>query len=717
VPGLFHARRIASGGVSVATLVLAMATSAAAQTAPARLGEVIVTGQRYVTPTYTAPDADLGPLGVRPVLDTPASITTVPEDLIVNLQARSVNDALRYLPSVQVRNQQGFEVSRPQARGFQGSVVQDTRLDGLNIVGTTAMASEGLAGIQVLNGLAGALYGPQPPAGVFNYQLKRPTDAPLGRLVGSYDSQGVYTGQLDVGGRAGALGFRLNALHGEGESYVDASHVNRTLASGDFDIHLGQHTVVELDASHYATDITGLPGSIVYFSGKSTVLPPAIDPTRPGYGQPGAGADLITDVGLAKLRHDLGDGWVFEAGGLYMSAQRNLLGITNTLTDDLGNYTVTKNFTAVEHYTILSNTAALNGHLSLFGLANDVTLATNGFVNGQYSYRNSIAVVLGKSNLANPAILPTKPTPANGGEYKSGELKVQTIVVGDTLHFSPQWTLQGALSAAFLRSKSWSKTGAVTSSDSRDGVLSPTVSVTYKPAPAMTLYATYSNDVEQGEAAPAGTANANQFLKPYRDSGYEAGVKYAVTPDFLVTAAGFRMTRPLAQTVAPANLFQVVGTQRNWGAELFGQGALTPALSLLGGVTYIDARLIGSTNPATNDKRVVGVPRFKGDLAADFHPGMAGGFAFTGALHFESDRAATNTNNSFAPAYATVDLGLRYGAAWGGRHETLRLQVLNLGDARYYSSIADGAIVGSPGANTAYSGTPRTVMLSLEVDL
>lgn len=717
MPGLFHARRIAFGGVSAATLALAMATSAAAETAPARLGEVIVTGQRYVEPTYTAPVADLGPLGVRPVLDAPASITTVPEDLIVNLQARSVNDALRYLPSVQVRNQQGFEVSRPQARGFQGSVVQDTRLDGLNIIGTTAMASEGLAGVQVLNGLSGALYGPQPPAGVFNYQLKRPTDATLARLVGSYDSQGVYTGQVDVGGRAGAFGYRLNALHGEGESYVDASRVDRTLVSGDFDLHLGEHTVLELDASHYATDITGLPGSIVYFSGKSTVLPPAIDPTRPGYGQPGAGADLITDVGLAKLRHDFGDGWVFEAGGLYMNAQRNLLGVTNTLTDDLGNYTVTKNFNAVPRFTILSNTAALNGHLNLFGLANDVTLATNGFVNGQYSYRNSIAVVLGKSNLANPAILPTKPTPANGGEYKSGELKVQTVVVGDTLHLDGQWALQGALSAAFLRSNSWSNTGKLTSSDRRDGVLSPTVSLAYKPAPAMTVYATWSDSVEQGEAAPAGTANANQFLKPYRDTGYEAGFKYAVTPDFLVTAAGFRMTRPLAQTVAPSNLFQVVGTQRNWGAELFGQGSLTPALSLLGGVTYIDARLIGSPNPATNGKRVVGAPRFKGDLAADFHPGITGGFAFTGALHFESDRAATNTNNSFAPAYATVDLGLRYGAAWGGHRQTLRLQVLNLGDARYYSSIADGNIVGSPGANTAYSGTPRTVMLSLEFDL
>ncbi len=60
---------------------------------------------------------------------------------------------------------------------------------------------------------------------------------------------------------------------------------------------------------------------------------------------------------------------------------------------------------------------------------------------------------------------------------------------------------------------------------------------------------------------------------------------------------------------------------------------------------------------------------------------------------------------------------MRYNAAWFGHHETARLQVLNVGDTRYYSSIADSNIVGSAGANTAYSGAPRTVMISLEVGL
>jgi iron complex outermembrane receptor protein len=441
-----------------------------------------------------------------------------------------------------------------------------------------------------------------------------------------------------------------------------------------------------------------------------------VDPTRVGYGQPGAGTNLITDTGLIKLKHDINNDWNFEVGGLYQDAVRNLFGITNMLTDNAGNYTVTKNFTAVPHFTIASNTASLNGRFDLFGMRNEVTIGTNGFVNGQYNYRNSIATVLGTSNLANPAILPPQPIPNNGGEFKSAELSQQTIITGDTLHFNDQLALQGVLSTSFLSSKSYAVTGATTSTDRENGLLSPTVSLIYKPIPKLTTYATYANSVEQGEQAPAGTANVNQVLAPYRDTQYEAGAKYAVTDSLLLTIAGFQMTRPLAIMNATTNVFEVVGTQRNTGIELFAQGAITPELSIFGGATWIDARLEGSGNPATNGKLVVGVPSLKSDIAIDFHPAFGRGLALTGAVHYESVRAATNTNNSFAPSFGTLDLGMRYSVTYQKRAATFRFQVLNVTNTRYYSSIADGNIVGSPGANTAYLGTPRVYMASLEVD-
>jgi len=41
---------------------------------------------------------------------------------------------------------------------------------------------------------------------------------------------------------------------------------------------------------------------------------------------------------------------------------------------------------------------------------------------------------------------------------------------------------------------------------------------------------------------------------------------------------------------------------------------------------------------------------------------------------------------------------------------------LNVGNTFYYSSVADGNIVGSPGANTAYLAPPRTYLASIKMD-
>ena len=671
-------------------------------------------------PNYNSGIVNLGPLGNRSLLDTPLSMTVISNDMLQNLQPKTVNDALRYLPDVEIRNQQGYEVSRPQSRGFQGTVVQNTRLDGLSVIGTTAIPAENLSGIQVLNGLAGSLYGPATPAGVFNYVLKRPTDTPYASYTQGFDSTSVFTENVDVGGRTpdGKVGYQFNVVHGEGESWAPESASNRTLASSALDFYLGDRTVIETNLSHYETNTTGLPGSITYFSKTNILLPAAVDPTKLGLGQPGAGTDLITNTGLVKLKHEFNNDWNFEIGGLYQDAVRNLFGITDSMTDNNGDYTVTKNFNAVPHFTIASNTASLNGKFDLFGFRNEVTIGTNGFFNGQYSYRNSIAINnYGASNLADPTVFANPPTPNNGGQFKSAILQNQTIVTGDTFHFNDQWAVQSVVSTSFLHSESWAATGAVTSQQSADGVVSPTVSLIYKPFDKITTYATWANSVEQSDQAAAGTVNVNQFLAPYTDQEYEVGVKYAVTPRLLATFALFHMTRPFAETNAVTNIFQVVGTQRNNGAELFLQGDIYSDLTVFGGISYIDARLLDTGVASTNGRLVVGVPLFKTDMLADYHPAIWQGFALTGGVHAEGERAATNFNNSFAPSYATFDAGIRFTKTVDKHIVTARFQVLNIGNTFYYSSIADGNIVGSPGANTAYLGTPRTYMLSLQMTL
>ncbi|HVE20930.1 MAG TPA: TonB-dependent receptor [Acidocella sp.] len=721
------------GGASLGVLFL-FAPTAHAQQSVINLPPINVTASGASTArggyatraNYHRATASMGPLGIRPILKTPQSVTIIPQDLLVNTQVRTVNDALSYLPSVEIRDQQGYEVSRPQALGFQSSIAQNTRLDGLNIVGTTAIPTENLSGIEVLNGLGGALYGPSSPSGVFNYMLAQPTQQPLVRIIEGFQSSGIFTEQGDFAGTTadGKIGYRLNVVQGNGESYAPGSNIDRTLGSVLFDFHPTDNTTIETYYSHYATDATGLPGSVVYDgastgSGKNTILPPAMNPAKSGLAQPGAGPDLVTDTGLVKITHQINQNWSFEAGGLYQNAVRNLYGITNTFTNNSGDYTVTKNFTAVSDFKIGSNEAYLNGRVSLFGMENDLSFGTNGFLLGEYSPRNaSFAYELGTASLADPVLVPVAQSLTagqTGGQYESAALSEQSIIAADEMHLNDQWAVQAVLNTSFLSSKSWSSTGKQTSANTVNGALSPTVSVIYTPTPVLTAYATWAQAIEQSDEAPSTAANANAYLAPYHDTEVEIGAKYALTPSLLLTVDGFRMTRPYANTLAD-NVFQVIGEQRNYGIETFAQGDVTPALSVFGGVTYIDAQLMNTGVASTDDKLVVGVPHVKTDIAVDYHPALLDGFALTGAVHYEGARAATNTNNSFAPAYTTLDLGARYTTTFLKHHMTARFQVLNVTDTFYYVSIADGTIVGSPGANTAYLGAPRTFLASLEFD-
>ena len=114
----------------------------------------------------------VGPLGERDSVATPYSVSAVSAEQMADDQNFSVQDALRYLPWVQA------DTVRPQTRGVQGSVIQNSRVDGFNMVSTTNYPTEQFERIEVLNGVAGSLYGPATGSGVFGFTQKRAQEKP-----------------------------------------------------------------------------------------------------------------------------------------------------------------------------------------------------------------------------------------------------------------------------------------------------------------------------------------------------------------------------------------------------------------------------------------------------------------------------------------------------------------------------------------------------------
>ena len=156
-----------------------------------------------------------GPLGGAKLLNLPYSIQVLPDALIENVQAKSLKDALKYLPLVQFQEQQGSEVLRPATRGMQGSNFQNTRVDGMTIFVTGGNPLEQYQQIEVLSGPSSAVFGPANPAGMFNFVNKRPVSDTFQRLNLSYDTQSILTAGIDLNGHVGAndvVGYRVNLL-------------------------------------------------------------------------------------------------------------------------------------------------------------------------------------------------------------------------------------------------------------------------------------------------------------------------------------------------------------------------------------------------------------------------------------------------------------------------------------------------------------------------
>ena len=661
--------------------------------------------------------AEIGPFKRRALQDTPYSITVVDSRLIENQQVNSLPELLKYLPSAQMEARGGPEVGRAQTRGMQSDPVANNHLDGMNVVGTTAQPVEMMERLEVINGLTGAFYGPASPAGNFNFIQKRPTGDFLNRLTLGYSHRAAGLVHGDFGGHIGRenpVGYRVNLLKEKGEGYVPHSDINRELASAAIDVHLGANTVLELNGSYYQFEKFGFPGGFSYAS--SIELPDAPDPARAGYGQSFAGMSLDTTTTSARIKHDFNDRWSVTAGILQQDADRWVATVSNTLTDNLGNYSSRVSSSAPNRFAVTSNTATLNGRFETGGIGHEVVVGTTGFDwDIEVARSPAIAHTLGSANIDDPVRFPRVPLSKAGSRRLSSNNWQQSAIIGDAITFNEQWSAMIVGSYSWIEVENFSPTGAVTGGYEDEG-FSPTAALMFKPVGNITTYVAYADSLQRGDTAPAtGVSNPGEALAPYRSEQLEAGVK-AKLSGFDVNVAVFRIERPFAFTDPADGLFKELGLQVNKGLELGINGEVFSGLNLYGGVTLLDPRLEDTQDRAKSGKYVVGTPKVQANLLLEYHLSTVPGLSFSTNIHHTGKRAINNLNTGWTEAYTTVDLGLRYTTQAFVRKTTFRLGVLNAFDEHYWISIFPGDINGGTAANTAFSGMPREVRLSASVE-
>ncbi|HBC9090397.1 TonB-dependent receptor [Citrobacter koseri] len=691
--------------------------------------EIIVTSQPSADTTHAASgagfktnDIDVGPLGNKAWVDTPYSTTTVTKEMIENQQAQSVSELLKYSPSTQMQARGGMDVGRPQSRGMQGSVVANSRLDGLNIVSTTAFPVEMLERLDVLNSLTGALYGPASPAGQFNFVAKRPTEETLRKVTLGYQSRSAFTGHVDLGGHIdddNRFGYRVNVLNQEGEGNLDDSTLRRKLLSVALDWNIQPGTQLQLDASHYEFIQKGYPGSFSY--GPNIKLPSAPDPKDKNLALSTAGNDLTTDTVSTRLIHYLNDDWSVTAGVGWQQADRAMRNVSSKIINNQGDISRSlKDSTAAGRFRVLSNTATLNGHVDTGSVGHDIALSTTGYVWSLYSAKGTgPSYSWDTTNMYHPSEMYEKGDGkiiTGGDRYKSSVNTQQSITLGDTVTFTPKWSAMFYLSQSWIQSQNYNKSGHKIGQIDENG-LSPNAALMYKITPNVMAYVSYAESLEQGGTAPTNSdvKNAGQTLDPYRSKQYEMGLKADVS-GMNLGAALFRLERPFAYVDPGDNVYKEQGNQVNNGLELTASGNVWQGLNIYSGVTLLDPKLKDTVSDTTSDKRVVGVPKVQANVLAEYSLPSMPEWVYSANVHYTGKRAANDTNTAWASSYTTWDLGTRYTTKISNVPTTFRVVVNNVFDKHYWASIFPSGTDGDNGSPSAFIGSGREVRASVTFD-
>jgi iron complex outermembrane receptor protein len=689
--------------MAVTAPALAQSQASVALAAPAsptrELGAIDVKGQ--APDDYQAKAADTGALGPLPLIETPFSVNVITHDLLVDQQAAYLGDFLKNDPSASIGN---VVISFGTLRGFSlGSA--GFRYDGLplgSILLDGRMGMQAIDRVEVLKGASAFLYGPGSASslgGAINYVPKRATQAPVRDAAVTYASDSQSGVLADVGDRFGPerqFGFRLNAGFRDGDGAVDGFRWKQTQFAGAIDWRVNRDLTLAADL-YYVDNV--FDGIQPFFVGASNAdgspitpvpsapnLRHAISPSWNTFAQNGTIGTLRADWTIApdwSLTAQYGRG---RNNRPFDGRHDTRFGVLNDASGDLTLF-------ASQEGSRIDDQAGqvlLHGKAETGPLTHHLTLGAA--ATEEKNYGNFVIAGFLPGNLysrvdaAEPATVPMEALPYQGKTTTNG------FFASDIVDLDPHWSVLVGGRQAQVKTYDADGSQPPGASVSR---FSPTAALMWKPLRDTLVYVSYAEGLEPGGTAPDGTTNAGQGLSPLVTRQYELGGKIDLGP-LSLTAAVFDMKRPLQYRDA-SNTWVSSGDQEHRGVELMANGRLTDDLRIVAGVMFLDAKARNTGDPATEDKRVAGVPDWTANLYAEYRVPAVPGLSLNAGVYYSAKQYFDNANLQSIPAWTRIDVGARYDTRIGGYDTAFLVAVENVGNRDYWQSALGNALtLGDP---------------------
>ncbi|MFL9711722.1 TonB-dependent receptor [Methylobacillus sp. Pita1] len=368
--------------------------------------------------------------------------------------------------------------------------------------------------------------------------------------------------------------------------------------------------------------------------------------------------------------------------------------------DPAGNYTITRAVRFNFKYKSQAADAGLRHAFQTGSIKHEIVLNANTSTRKRYDpaggWRQYISLS-GTGNIYDPSYTARPQNiPSADGYVKAEENKLQSFGIADTLHFLDD----SVLLTLGLRRQSVEQVF----SDYHKTVTTPAVGLLFKVNERVSLYGNYIEGLSAGSTAPTTAANAGEVFEPYQTKQVEAGVKLDLN-GFATTIAAFQIKQPSAYTDPTTNIYSVDGEQRNQGLELNFFGEQQRNLRVLGGMTWMQGKLMETSGGINEGKTAVEVPKLVAKLGVEYDITSVPGLTLTANAIHTGKQYINQANTLSVPSWRRYDLGARYVTRIGDKPVTLRASVFNITDKVYWMG-------------QLYRGVsdPRTVQLSATID-
>ncbi|MET4682327.1 TonB-dependent receptor [Brevundimonas faecalis] len=717
------------------------------------LGTIDVNGQRVKREPKD-------PQFVTPLVDTPRTVTVIPQQIIEQTAATSLQDILRTSPGITFGAGEGGQplADRPFIRGQASG--NNIFVDGIRDTGGQQREVFNLEQVEVIKGADSVYSGRGSGGGSINLGSKAPrlTNFVNGSVGAGTDS--YLRGTVDANWQVSpTAAMRLNLMASQG----DVAGRNAV----DFDkwgvgaaIAVGLGTPTTITASYYHLDSDQMPDYGIPLYTK-----------RGGATAPRPDASGILDVpydsfyGL-KARDYLNnkvDSLTLEIEHRFNDnlAIRNVTRYSQTLND----YVVTNPGDGGNAQQIngvwwmkrglksrwnpaetLANVTDLHGSFLTGGIKHDfdIGLEVSREKNKNASY--TVTTLTGSACPApltgvdcTPVYAPNPNDPWTGtitrGVVSTSDTDALGVYAFDAIHFGEKLILNLGLRWDDYSVEGVNATGTVaapvyTPSSGDWDFVNYQVGLVYKPTANSSLYASFSTSstpptISAGDQNTGTSTGSGNFiatvLDPEETESFEIGAKANLFGDRLaLSGALFHLTRKNAAILVDVGKYEQVGEAEVKGLELGVSGNITDKWQVFGGYTWMDSELTRAAVLTTGTPPVAIPNPLQGQQLANTPEHSASLFttyrvmpklSLGGGVYYVSKSwggnqggAGGGTNRVYAPEYTRVDLFASYEI---NDSASLQLNVQNAGDEEY--------IIRTNGVHHADVAPGRSAILTLNL--